>query len=747
MANSRDTILNLFPDNNNNEITASKIRQFVTAVFNEEIDINEIQDRLTSTDNDKPLSANQGRILDGKITTVSDSVDGKEPSLPNGNADEVLTLDINGDKLWKAPIVYNETTVYDGLDSIDPALALSAKQGNILDGKITSQDNINTAQDGQIALITTDVGELDARVTQNELDILSNTGEIVATNARVDANIVSINNNNNAITTNTTNIGTNTTNIATNVTDIASVNARVDATDILVGTNTTNIGTLTTSVNTNTTDIATLQGQVGAIDVVNLDGRVTANSSLISVLDARVTGQDGLINANTTSITANTGSISANTATISALDTRVGTNETDITTLQASDVTIQASIDTLDSRVTVNEGDILTNQGSISTLIINVQSNTDDINTNTVAISNNASSVTALTSTVDGNSVNISQNTSDIANNSALIENNRVDIVRLDTDIGNTDTALAQLSVVVNDKENALGLPVTNGQVLSSLTDGTRSWIDAGTGGTGGETVIVDNLDSIGDATSALSANMGYVLDQKVADKEDDLGFPYKDNMILTSLSNGSRAWQEANILTVDYGFFYGAGDPILSITVLPADNTYYASLIPIQYTATAYRSASDTDVTTSSDWASSATSIATVSTTGVVTPVGNSYGTATISATLDGIIGTTTITVEQVLIISVLLTPADDTQGQNVEIQYTATATYNDGSTSDVTALSQWTGSNSAIASVNNTSPDKGKVVTNNTGTTGIVTINNVIDDGTGTNDIASSTTLTVTL
>ena len=65
MSNSKNTILGLFPDNDTNAITASNLRQFVTTVFDEESDINEIQNVLTSNNTDKPLSALQGggRIL------------------------------------------------------------------------------------------------------------------------------------------------------------------------------------------------------------------------------------------------------------------------------------------------------------------------------------------------------------------------------------------------------------------------------------------------------------------------------------------------------------------------------------------------------------------------------------------------------------------------------------------------------------------------------------------------------------
>ena len=72
--------------------------------------IADIVDNVTSADTDKPLSANQGKVLDGKITALSGVVDGK-----------VATADI----------------VYD-LATGGAAVPLSAEQGKVLDGKVSA---------------------------------------------------------------------------------------------------------------------------------------------------------------------------------------------------------------------------------------------------------------------------------------------------------------------------------------------------------------------------------------------------------------------------------------------------------------------------------------------------------------------------------------------------------------------------------------------------------------------------------
>lgn len=70
----------------------------------------DIVDNVTSTDTSKPLSANQGKVLDGKITALSGVVDGK-----------VATASIVND-----------------LATGGAAVPLSAEQGKVLDGKVSA---------------------------------------------------------------------------------------------------------------------------------------------------------------------------------------------------------------------------------------------------------------------------------------------------------------------------------------------------------------------------------------------------------------------------------------------------------------------------------------------------------------------------------------------------------------------------------------------------------------------------------
>jgi len=750
MANSRDSILNLFPDNNNNEITASKIRQFITAIFDEEIDINEIQDRLNATDVDKPLSANMGRVLNSSVIAVDGKVDTKEDTLPSGNVDEVLSLDANLNKVWVAQQSFVETVVIDDLLSTSDTDALSANQGRILDGKISTEASINVSQDALIAQNASDILDSDARITQNEADIAQNVIDITTNASGISTNIGRINTNVTDIANLNATVGQHTTDIAQNTGDIVAVNSRVDITNVNVSQNANDISLLTPRVQQNETNIGVLQGLVGGFSSASLDARITqntldvnTNTGAISTLDARVTGQDSLIGANTTSINANVSSINA-------LDTRIDVLEAQDPINQGNIAQNTSDIADLDVRVTQNEADIVVNQVNITNNTTAIGDVANDLNITNTNVDNNTADINTLRGDVDANQVAIGVNVTDIDNNSALIENNRVDIVRLGQDLENTDTQVAQNTTLINGKEDFLSIPATDLQVLASYADGSRVWVDNAFSASTIE--VRDYLIGQGDTTNALSANMGYVLDQDVKSRELYLETPYKDNMILTSLIDGTRIWREANILTVDYGGFFGFGDPITSVVITPSAVTYFTSQSPTQFTAVANRSASSQDVTASSDWATTNASVATVSLTGVVTIVG--VGTANITSSVDNghgtgtlITGTSTITVNEVLIATVAVTPDALGLGQGVQQVYIATATYNDGAVQDVTDDCQWTSGDANLITVTNAFPDKGLALTNSLGITGGTTINTSIDDGSGSNDILGVASVSVTI
>jgi 6-phosphogluconolactonase (cycloisomerase 2 family) len=119
------------------------------------------------------------------------------------------------------------------------------------------------------------------------------------------------------------------------------------------------------------------------------------------------------------------------------------------------------------------------------------------------------------------------------------------------------------------------------------------------------------------------------------------------------------------------------------------------------QFSATGgYSDGTKKDITTQAAWSSSQPAIASVgATTGLATAVAS--GTATITATLSGVTGTVTLTVTAAALESVTITPPSPSLPAGVTQQLTATATYSDKSTINVTSMVTWNSSTPTVATV----------------------------------------------
>ena len=112
-----------------------------------------------------------------------------------------------------------------------------------------------------------------------------------------------------------------------------------------------------------------------------------------------------------------------------------------------------------------------------------------------------------------------------------------------------------------------------------------------------------------------------------------------------------------------------------------------------LQLTATGqYSDQSTADLTNHINWISDNPSIATVSTTGLVT--GSGQGTTTIRSNINGVESEApfTININPAKIVSVQVTPASSSIAVGNGEQMVATATYSDGTTADISAEAAWT-------------------------------------------------------
>ena len=143
----------------------------------------------------------------------------------------------------------------------------------------------------------------------------------------------------------------------------------------------------------------------------------------------------------------------------------------------------------------------------------------------------------------------------------------------------------------------------------------------------------------------------------------------------------------------------------VSTITVSPASASIQSGATQ-QYTAMAsYTDGSMQDVSTSVTWTSSSPGVATISTAGLASGVG--AGNTTITATLNSVMGTASLAVtvatppQQVTLSSITVTPSGTSIAQGGTQQYTATGTYSDGSTQNLTSSVSWYSSSTSVATI----------------------------------------------
>ncbi|MGA3322933.1 MAG: kelch repeat-containing protein, partial [Terriglobia bacterium] len=172
----------------------------------------------------------------------------------------------------------------------------------------------------------------------------------------------------------------------------------------------------------------------------------------------------------------------------------------------------------------------------------------------------------------------------------------------------------------------------------------------------------------------------------------------------------------------------------LVSIAVTPVNPSITLGNMQ-QFTATGtYSDGSTQNLTSVASWSSSAPGVATITSGGLATGV--ALGTSTISATMSGMIGSTTLTVAPVLV-SIAVTPANPSIIADNTQQFTATGTYGDGSTQNLTSTATWSSSAPSVATISNASSSHGLATAIGGGTTTIEAALGAIN---------GSTTLTVT-
>ena len=165
-----------------------------------------------------------------------------------------------------------------------------------------------------------------------------------------------------------------------------------------------------------------------------------------------------------------------------------------------------------------------------------------------------------------------------------------------------------------------------------------------------------------------------------------------------TGGTGGLTAIQE--IISWTYVSNGGTQPPTLkSIAVTPATpSTPAGTTVPFTATGT-YSDNSTKNITTLVTWASGTPATATITTSGVATAV--AAGSTTISATSGSVSGSTTLTVTAATLKSIAVTPATPSTPAGTTVPFTATGTYSDNSTKNITTLVTWASGTPATATI----------------------------------------------
>ncbi len=135
------------------------------------------------------------------------------------------------------------------------------------------------------------------------------------------------------------------------------------------------------------------------------------------------------------------------------------------------------------------------------------------------------------------------------------------------------------------------------------------------------------------------------------------------------------------------------------SIAVTPANPTIAAGATQ-QFTATGtYSDGSTGNITATVTWASSNTSVATIASGGLATGVAK--GSSNITASLSGITSPAALLMVTKVLQSIAVTPANPTIAAGATQQFTATGTYSDNSTANITASATWASATASVATI----------------------------------------------
>lgn len=194
---------------------------------------------------------------------------------------------------------------------------------------------------------------------------------------------------------------------------------------------------------------------------------------------------------------------------------------------------------------------------------------------------------------------------------------------------------------------------------------------------------------------------------------------------VATSVAPGTTTITATSGNVVSNGAVLTVNNQLVSIAITPTNANINIGQTQ-QYTAIGTYAAGNTaDITNTATWASSNPLVATIDANGLAT--GLTVGSTTITATLDGVTSNGALLTVNNPLVAIVVTPPTATITTRQSQQFTATGTFFNGSTQDITNSVTWNSSNTAAATINATGLASGVDVgtSNITATSGAITSN----------------------
>src|SRR5579859_2594784 len=165
----------------------------------------------------------------------------------------------------------------------------------------------------------------------------------------------------------------------------------------------------------------------------------------------------------------------------------------------------------------------------------------------------------------------------------------------------------------------------------------------------------------------------------------------------------------------------------LTSIAVTPASPAHLKVGATQQFTATGtFSDGTTSDITATVTWNSGTTATATISAAGLATGV--AAGTTAITATQGAVTSTPAVTLTVISLTSIAVTPNPATVAVAGTLQFTATGTYSDASTSDISSQVTWNSGTPAVATISATGLATG---VSNGGSTITATLGTIVSPG----------------